>query len=457
MSCADCLWRGQGRIVDFTKQLQKADEALRRRNPDFAVELYRQLLEIAPDLGEARAGLRSALKARLAAKGGGSKLFRALVGAGPLVAAKGLAKAGKHDAAVKQYEAYLDSSPLDEEANLLLGVSLESAGHVNSARAVYEFLAEIAPRNPDGLKRAGAMTWRLGDPRKALEYYERALQSDPRDQECIKARKDLAAELALSGSSARTVEHSRELIKDKEAARSIERSQRLQLSEEELREELAALEARYQDAPEADTMQRLSEVNEKLGDLDEALAWAERCLSQRRDSFEAACRAGDLRTKLMKKAVARAGKDGDEALAGQLEQELLEYEVRDWTRRVELRPAEASMRLQLGKRLAKADRTDAAMAELQRAAVDPRCAREAQTLLGDCFRRKGYLDLARKEYEKALGPAGVVDDRAKEILYTLGAIAEEAGDAAQARAHYARIFETDVGYKDVAAKMERLR
>jgi tetratricopeptide (TPR) repeat protein len=94
---------------------------------------------------------------------------------------------------------------------------------------------------------------------------------------------------------------------------------------------------------------------------------------------------------------------------------------------------------------------------LQRAALDPRCGRDAGVLLGDCFKQKGYLDLARKEYEKALGPVGVLDDRAKEILYTLGAIAEEAGDAAQARVHYARIFETDVGYKDVAAKMERLR
>jgi tetratricopeptide (TPR) repeat protein len=170
-----------------------------------------------------------------------------------------------------------------------------------------------------------------------------------------------------------------------------------------------------------------------------------------------AARVGDLRTKALRKGVARAGKDGDEALANQLERELLEYEVRDWTRRVELRPAEAPLRLQLGRRLLKSGDVDAAMAELQRAALDPRCGRDAGVLLGDCFKQKGYLDLARKEYEKALGPVGVLDDRAKEILYTLGAIAEEAGDAAQARVHYARIFETDVGYKDVAAKMERLR
>ena len=34
-------------------------------------------------------------------------------------------------------------------------------------------------RNPEGLKRAGAMTYREGDHRRALEYYERALAFDP--------------------------------------------------------------------------------------------------------------------------------------------------------------------------------------------------------------------------------------------------------------------------------------
>ena len=50
--------------LDFSKQIQKAEEAFRRRNYDFAVELYRQLLDLEPDLGEARAGLRRALRKR---------------------------------------------------------------------------------------------------------------------------------------------------------------------------------------------------------------------------------------------------------------------------------------------------------------------------------------------------------------------------------------------------------
>ncbi|MBL8859255.1 MAG: tetratricopeptide repeat protein [Planctomycetes bacterium] len=443
--------------MDFTKQLQKADEAQRRRNYDFAVELYQQLLEISPDLGEARAGLRQALKKRLEAKGGGSKFLRALGGAAPLALAKTLKKAGKNDAAAKQLESYLASNPLDEDGNLLLGMALEDAGHFASAQAVYEFLAEIAPKNPEGLKRAGAMTYRLGDHEKALQYYERALSADPRDQEALKARKDLAAERALSGSNSPNVQHSREQIKDKDVARELERSQRLHRSTEELREDLVQLEARYADEPTPETMIELGETHERLKDYDTALEWIERALSYKKDSFELLCKAGDLRVKVMKKAIAQAGKSQDDAQAGALERELWAFEADDYRRRVDLRPSDSNLRLQLGRRLMKIADFEGAMAELQKAMSDPRTKRDAQFGLAQCFQGKGYADLARKEYSKCLEGTPQVDDRAKEILYNLGLIAESAGQSADARGYFARIFEVDIGYRDVAEKMERYK
>jgi tetratricopeptide (TPR) repeat protein len=443
--------------VDFTKQLEKADEAMRRRNFDFAVELYQQLLEISPDLGEARGGLRVALKKRLEMKGGGSKFLRALGGAAPLAMAKTLRKAGKNDAAAKQLETYLATNPLDEEANLLLGMALEDAGHVSSARAVYEFLAEIAPKNPEGLKRAGAMTYRLGDHAKALAYYERALAADPRDQDALKARKDLSAERALSGSSSANVQHSRDQIKDKDVARELERSQRLHRSDDELRADLVRLEARYADNSTPELMIELSETHERLKDPESALEWIERALSYRKDSFELSSKAGDLRVKVMKKAIAQAGKSGDDARAEVLERELWQFEAQDYRRRVDLRPADANLRLQLGRRLMKVKDFDGAMGELQKAMNDPRTRRDAQFSLAQCFQGKGYADLARKEYLKCLEGAPQVDDRSKEILYNLGLISESEGNGAEARSFFARIFEVDIGYRDVVAKMERYK
>ena len=49
------------------------------------------------------------------------------------------------------------------------------------------------------------------------------------------------------------------------------------------------------------------------------------------------------------------------------------------------------------------------------------------------------------------------DQRRREILYSLAALAEEAGDLERARTLYTRVYEVDVSFRDVAKKMEQLR
>jgi tetratricopeptide (TPR) repeat protein len=443
--------------VDFTKHIQKAEEALRRRNWDFAVQLYQQLLDIDPDQGEARAGLRRALLKREEQKKGG-KLFKAIRGATPLAMARTLAKAGRHAAAAKSLETYLSTNPLDEEANLLLGVELEAAGHFRSALAVYEFLTEIAPKNPEGLKRAGGMMRHKGDVQKALAYYERALEADPRDRDALKARKDLSAEAALKTSRLDEVGHSREVIRDKDEAHRLEQRTRLHRSPDELRADVTRLEARRVEEPSnPELMIELADVHEKLGDAEAALELVERAMQYKKDAPELAAKRGELRVKSIKKAIVKADRDGRREDADRLEKELIAFEVEDLERRLESTPTDARLRVKLGRALLRTGTYDRAASELQKALADPAVADEALFLLAQCFHRKGYLDLARKEYERALAKHPTIDERAREILYNLGSIAEIEGDARLARSFYARIYEVDIGYRDVAAKMEQLK
>lgn len=444
-------------MVDYSKHIQKAEEAARRRNYDFAIQLFQQLLEIDPDVGEARAGLRRALVKRDEQKRGG-KLFGKLKGAGPLAMAKGLVKAGKHGAAAKALESYLETNPKDEEANLLLGICLENGGHFKSALAVFEFLTEIAPRNPEGLKHAGAMMRVRGDVARALEYYERALAADPRDRDALKARKDLAAEAALSTARYDEVAHSREQIVDQGDVAAAERKKRLHLSQDELREELTRLEERFADSPsDVDLMVEMAGVHERLRDPEAALDLVERALTYRKDSLDLRSRASQLRVKGLKKAVARADKAGDTAEADRLEAQLREVELEELRGRIELTPGDADLRLELAKALLRHDAFDEAASELQKAVQDPRLASEARALLARCWQEKGFLDLAKNEYARALEGVPAAGERAREILYNLGAIAEAEGNPDEARSFYSRVFEVDIGYRDVAQKMEQLR
>ena len=443
--------------MDYTKHIQKAEEAARRRNYDFAVELYQQLLELDPDQGEARAGLRRALKARAEQKKGG-RLLRALSGAGPLAMAKTMRKAGRIDACIKSTEQYLASNPLDVEANLLLGDVCEQGEYFKSAAAVFEFIAEVAPRNPDGLKRAGEMMYKLGEHEKALEYYERALEVDPRDQDALKQRKNLAAETALTGRNDSQVTHSRDQIRDKGEARSLERAQRMHKTPEELEEELGVLQDRFADSPaDVDLLIAMADVHEKLKDPAAALDLVDRACEYRRDSVELQGRASRLREKVIKKDIARADRTGDTEKANLLEAKLLELQLTTLRGQVRLRPADSGLRVQLGRQLMRSGEVDDAVAEFQKAVDDPRLGREALFHLGTAFHKKGFMDLAKKNYERAMEGHAGSDERSKEILYNLGSIAEGESQTDEARALFARIFEVDIGYRDVATKMEQYK
>ena len=442
--------------MDFSKQLAKAEEAFKRRNYDFAADLYRQLVDIEPDLGEARGGLRLANKKRAEHKKRG--IFGRAGGAVPLGKARTLAKLKKYDAASRALEDYLAGAPLDEEANLFLGEMLEAAGHNRSALAVFAFLAEIAPRNVEGLKRAGALAALSGDIPGAIAYYERALNADPRDQESIKARKNLAAEAAISQSKLDEVGHSREVIRDQGSTARLERRQRRHQTPEELAVDVAQLEERLADeGASAALLIEIGELYTKLRDWPAALEFHERALEYRRDDFDLACTVGDLRGRVLKKAIATADKRGDRETADRLEAELLTEELAEYQRRVERRPGDMQLRLALGKRLDRAGDVDGALGQLQRVIGDLRLGGEARFYMAACFQKKGILDLARKEYETALDGCRGVDDRAKEILYNLGLISEAEGDLEGARGSYIRIFEVDIGYRDVASKMDSLK
>lgn len=339
----------------------------------------------------------------------------------------------------------------------MLGNSLEALGHQNSACAVYEFCAEIAPKNPEALKCAGAMMHATGEHQKALDFYERALAADPRDQEALKARKNLAADMALASSKSDKVGHSREMMKDAEGARNLERSRRIHLSEDDLREELARVNDAFLDQPtDPDLMVELAGLHMKLKDNESALEFTERALEYRRDSFELICQAGDLESKLLKKRIATADKNGDTELASKLEIELNDQTLKDHRRRVEIRPSDGILRLGLARKLLRANDVDGALAELQKCQSEPRVRAEALFLLGQCFQEKGILDLAKKEYERALEGSKAVDERAKEILYCLGSIAEQQGSPSDARSCYIQIYEVDISYRDVATKMKTL-
>ncbi|MBK8978877.1 MAG: tetratricopeptide repeat protein [Planctomycetes bacterium] len=453
--------------MDLSKHLEKAAEAVRRRNYGFAVGLYSQLLSLQPDNGAARAGLREALFKKAEAKPP-SKLFALLGGGVSLLLGRLLRLLRQHGAAAGSFERYLRLDPLDESANLALAASLERAGHRQSALAVYRAYAEHEPRCLVASREAGRLLYEAGELDTALQMYEQALKVDPRDQEALRARKNLAAEGALKRTGLDTAKHSRELLKDVDKHKALERASRRQLSPEEIDEELRDLEAKLaEDAQDVAALTRMAQLHEMRRDHRAALDCAESALALRPNDAELAARAGELRIRVQEGIVADARARGDESAAKAAGRVLGDMRVGEFRRRVERQPSDLGLRFELGAALFDVGQLDGAIAELQQAVKDPRRQADARYLLGRAFRAKGLGELARGQLEQALQSSGgsssssssvsTMTDRAKEVLYELGGLAEDAGDSAGALEHYSKILEQDFGFRDVAKKVESLR
>ena len=289
------------------------------------------------------------------------------------------------------------------------------------------------------------------------EMYERALKVDPRDQEALKARKNLAAEGALRSTGIETAESSRDLIKDKQKQQQLERQERLQLSADEVEDELQKIEEQLQENPDDQKLlRRAARLREMAKDLQGALDLIEQLLQKNPGDGELIDVASDLRIRLQEQMVQKAVKRGDDAAAERARAALTQLRVAEARRRVERNPADLGARFELGSGLLDSGELDDAIAELQQAVKDPRKKTDAMFLLGRAFQQKGLPDLALGQFEKALA-ATSSGPRQKEALYEMGVICETRGNKEDALRYFTKLLEQDIGFRDVAAKVEALK
>ncbi len=442
--------------MDVSKHVEKAEEAVRRKNFDYAISLYQQLLAIRPDEGRARAGLRQALNRRFEYKKS-PKVLALLSGAFPLLLGNLYRALKKPIPAASNFERYLVLDPKNMKVNAKLGDCLTAAGFDQSALAVYENLAEIAPQDVEALKSAGLLCYRAREMDKALEYYERALKISPRDQEANKMRKNLAAEGALEKGGFETAKSSLELVKDKDQARKLETEGRIFQSEEDVSQALDALETELAANPtDAKLLMKRSDLLKKSERFEEAVASCEKAL-ELAPSADLRDKLGDLRLALLDRRIEDAREAGMVTELPRLKREKLEFEVEDLARRSQENPTDLAMRFRLGRAYFNSDRLDEAVGEFQAAVKDPRRKLDAYLMLGKCFYKKDLFDLAAKQLERALSEAGTTSPRAKEIQYNLGLIAEKRNDASTALDWFSRVYEVDINYRDVTTKIEALK
>ncbi|HWE40040.1 MAG TPA: tetratricopeptide repeat protein [Isosphaeraceae bacterium] len=136
---------------------------------------------------------------------------------------------------------------------------------------------------------------------------------------------------------------------------------------------------------------------------------------------------------------------------------LNDYEIKEFRRRLDLRPDDMNLHLQVGMRLAKAGRHDEAIAAFQQARNTPDLKVHALLQAGLSFEANGVMKLAERSYNEALKAADPNDTPVlNELNYRLGRAFEAMGKDREAEEHYNEVAANDYSFLDVAQRLRAL-
>jgi tetratricopeptide (TPR) repeat protein len=161
-------------------------------------------------------------------------------------------------------------------------------------------------------------------------------------------------------------------------------------------------------------------------------------------------------------AAAEAGEDDPRhtpddlrRIRNKLVKEISSREIEMLRLRADRFPNDLSHRLDLGIRLAEADRLDEAIVELQHARKEQRLLWKAAMYLGLSFKKRNNWRLAQRNLEEALAqvPPGEEESR-KEILYQLAVGSAESGELQKAIDLGHDLANIDFGFRDIGKLLD---
>jgi tetratricopeptide (TPR) repeat protein len=443
----------------------KALSAMQLKNYGYAIQLTQSILKTEPDFLTGRQLSRKAAIAKNAGKKSGLGLSSSSFST---MKAQGLLKKDPK-AAMEAVEKVLESDPFNQQANLLLRDAAMAAQMPETASFALETIVQGHPRDVKMLHELGRHYLGLDLPDQAGEVYTKILEINPADLVAVKLSKDSSAKASLKkGGWEREDATYRDLIRDKDAAVSLEQQGRVIRSDEMIEQQLIELGQKYeQDQTHVDTVRRIAELYEQKEDLENAVQWFTYAAQLTQNTDAALVRkAADLRIKQLDFCIQqyeefiKANPDSDEAK--QKEEELVdlkkqraEVALQDARTRVERNPTDLMFRFELGEILVQLGNYKDAIPELQKARQNPNVRLRAMNLLGKCFEARSMMDLAAKTLEEAAGELVVMDNVKKDILYSLGLVYEKMNEKQKAIDCMKQIYEVDYGYRDVAERVER--
>lgn len=441
-------------------QFDRGMAAYNKNNLDYAVALFTSVLQKDPAFYDCREALRAAQFRR--SGGGGGLLKRLLSQASPSLAKGQFALRTNPVEALHYAEQVLNDDPRNTAAHDLLARAAMAADLPRTAVLSLEILFKNNPGNRDIGMRLGKALVAAGQAARADKIYADLLAANPNDIEVARAYKDLSANRTLNDKAYAALAGGqgsyRDALRNEGEARSIEQEGRQIKEEQTAARLLAEYQARFEKEPDnLKLLRNIAELQVQQNAFDDALRTYERLVTAQGhhdaslDKLIAEIRLRQFQHQLSQ--LDPETPDYSEQKAA-IEQARTHFELSECKARVEKYPTDLAIRFELGQLYFKAGRVTEAIQELQKAQANPNRRVPALALLAKCFARRGMNDLAARSLQNAIREKPVFDDEKKDLVYELGCALQNMGRTEEALEQFKLIYEMDIGYRDVAARVD---
>lgn len=443
--------------------LDKATKAAERGSLDIALTMCRQAVALAPhDENSRRQFHETRIRVFRAEKKGGLGLKMAEMSAQMKFGkVQSLIKQNKLEEAMVMAEEIMDVNPVSPKLNEFYFDVAQRTNHPEAMLSAMETLAVSCPDDMVLTERMGDTYMKTGVYDRAAECFRRVSASRPADLNIQRKLKDAMAKNTMHAGGWEENAGKRggfqALIRDKDLAAKLDRNAKAIVTGDDAESAIAEAREKIANEPKNINYYRaLARIFIQNKRFDEALETFDAARKVNPADPELDRNWSDTKIRAYEARIEALTAEGKEEEAYDLEVEKAQFAFDDLLRRVEAYPNDLGLRYDLGVMYYDNEYYDEGIQQFQLAQKSPKHRLEALYYLACCFKMKGQADMAVMQLEAANSQLQVMDDLKKRVLYTLGQIAEEAGDNDRAFNFYKDVYAADIAFADIGERMQRI-
>jgi tetratricopeptide (TPR) repeat protein len=449
---------------DARRLYTKAIESAQRENYDYAVTLFAQVLEREPGFFEGRKALRQAqAKKSAGASSGFFKKMMSGAGSSPQIAKAKMALNKNPAEAMAIAEQVLNGDPSNSYAHRIIADAAEALEFPKTAVLSLETLVKHSPKDKAlVIEFANLVAETKGNATVAEKAIEELIRTVGYDTDLQQAQKNLSAHKVMDEGGYGALESGegsyRDILRNKTEAVSLEQEKRVQKTEDVAERLIGEYEERLHTEPNnLKLLRSLAELYTQKNKFPEALELYQRIKGSEAGgdaTLDQAIATTQVRQFDFQLAQLDASAPEQAEQAAKLTAEKLAFQLAECQKRVEKYPTDLAIRFEMGVLYFQAGKISEAIAEFQKAQGNPHKRLAAMSYLAQSFARRKMFDLAARTLQTAIKEKVGFDDEKKDLIYQLGCVLDGMGKKEEAVEQFKIIYESDISYKDVAAKVD---